>query len=600
MKRVLQILISYLLFAFCACMAFRLFAGTLPPLIAKTETLYRIYSGLELFCRILPALSVTGFVIGYALSFGRNPDGSARRFSQAMFRRYRSVVVTSLVLSFVLTAAAEIGTPILSARQKQLERMPLLVQEYVRVGRQVERSGRGALAYRYAQLALKIDPSSPDALSLFRDTEIASREAHNAVRKTVPTAASEPVSEEGYTVRELRARAEKAYAEKKYFDAHYWAQSAVSITTRRDTNYAEVQRIAADAWNALSAADLPAVTDAQKNYARKLSGYTALIEGDNLKAYYIFRTLSLASRENANDPDIVRYLAIAHARLDAEYFFIDEIIDAKEFETASDVYFSLKKDDGATSIVYIKGITPVKGSGGIVQYLRALSIFSIDANGAYTDSVYVPYAKMRQVSSADFDSDTKRLLGVPDGAHFVPYVLLRSIDRDTEGVTEGPLYRYASSDKKGGSDRIVLPLSYEDLLLLTEVSRGAEYMNMISLFRFVGKGARFGYADEVFAQVLLNRILYPLFMLILFIWFAAFAWNYRIGETSLFKMSWIFAFPFFSVLAYILYRALMWLFKIINYVFIGIAGTYCLPLGALVYAVILMIVSLVFLSRSEG
>jgi len=90
------------------------------------------------------------------------------------------------------------------------------------------------------------------------------------------------------------------------------------------------------------------------------------------------------------------------------------------------------------------------------------------------------------------------------------------------------------------------------------------------------------------------------FMLILFIWFAAFAWNYRIGETSLFKMSWILAFPFFSVLAHILYRALMWLFKIINYVFIGIAGTYCLPLGALVYAVILMIVSLVFLARSDG
>ena len=599
MKRVLQILIGYLFFCFCACMAFRFFSP-LPSLIAKTETLYRLYSGLELFCRILPAFSVTGFVIGYAVSFGRNPDGSARRFSRSMFRRYRSVVVTSLVLSLVLTAASEIGTPVLSAKQKQLERMPLIVQDYVRIGRQLEQSGRGALAYRYAELALKIDPASSEVLSLLRDTEIASREAHSAVRTALPKTASEPVSEEGYTVRELRSRAEKAYAEKKYFDAHYWAQSAVSITTPRDTNYAEVQRIAADAWNALFAADLPATTDAQKTYARKLSGYTALAEGDNLKAYYIFRTLSLASRENANDPDIVRYLAIAHARLDAEYFFIDEIIDAKEFETAGDVRFSIKKDDGTTSIVYIKGITPVKGSGGVVQYLRALSIFSIDADGAYTDSVYVPYAKMRQASSADFDADTKRSLGVPDGAYFVPYVLLRSVDRDTEGVTEGPLYRYAASDKKGGSDRIVLPLSYEDLLLLIEVSRGAEYMNMISLFRFVGKGARFGYADEVFAQVLLNRILYPLFMLILFIWFAAFAWNYRIGETVLFKMSWIFVFPFFSVLAHILYRALMWLFKIINYVFIGIAGTYCLPLGALVYAVILLIVSLVFLARNEG
>ena len=600
MKRVLQILIGYLLFAFCACMVFRLFAGTLPPLIAKTATLYRFYGGLALFCRILPALSVTGFVIGYAVSFGRNPDGSDRRFSQAMFRRYRSVVVTSLALSLVLTAASEIGTPILSVKQKQLERMPLLVQEYVRVGRQVEKSGKGELAYRYAELALKIDPSSPDALTLSRDTEIASREAHNTVRTAVPKTASEPVSEEGYTVRELRARAEKAYAEKKYFDAHYWAQSAVSITTRRDTNYAELQRIAADAWNALFSADLPATTDAQKIYARKLSGYAALVEGDNLKAYYIFRTLSLASRENANDPDIVRYLAIAHARLDTEYFFIDEIIDAKEFETADDVYFSLKKEDGETTIVYIKGITPVKGSGGVVQYLRSLSIFSLDANGTYTGSIYVPYAKMRQVLSADFDADTKRALGIPDGAHFVPYILLRSVDRDTEGVTEGPLYRYAFPDKKGGNDQIVLPLSYENFLLLAEVSRGAEYMNMISLLRFVGNAERFGYSDEVFGQVLLNRILYPLFMLIVFIWFASFAWNYRIGETVLFKTSWIFAFPFFSLLAHVLYGALQWLFKIINYVFIGIAGTYCLPLGSLVYAVILLIVSLVFLARSEG
>ena len=600
MKRVLQILIGYLLFCFCVCMAFRFFTGTLPPLIAKEQTLYRLYSGLELFCRILPALSVTGFVIGYAVSFGRNPSGSERRFSQAMFRRYRGVVVTSLVLSLVLTAASEIGTPILSAKQKQLERMPFLVQEYVRVGRQVEQAGRGALAYRYAELALKIDPASPEALALSRDTEIASREAHDAAHPAPPQTAGRPVSEEGYTVRELRALAEKAYAEKKYFDAHYWAQSAVSITTPRDTNYTELQRIAADAWNALSSSDLPAATDEQKIYARKLSGYAALAEGDNLKAYYIFRTLSLESRENANDPDVARYLAIAHARLDAEYFFIDEIIDAKEFETAGDVHFSLKKDDGSTSIVYIEGITPVKGSGGIVQYLRALSVFSIDADGTYTGSLYVPYAKMRQVSSADFDAETKRSLGIPASSRFVPYILLRSVDRDTEGVTVEPRYRSAASDKKDGGDQIVLPLSYGDFLLLTEVSRGAEYMNMISLFRFVGNGRRFGYSDEVFGQVLLNRILYPLFMLILFIWFAAFAWNYRIGETILFKTSWIFAFPFFSVLAHVLYGVLQWLFKIINYVFIGIAGAYCLPLGAGVYAVILIIVSLVFLARSEG
>jgi hypothetical protein len=601
MKRVLQILFGYIIFCFCVCIAAGFFAGSVPELLEKSVKTYRLYKGLKFFCNILPAVVITGFVIGYAVSFGRNPDGSVLRFSPAMFKRYRHVMIIGLACSLMLTGAAEIGTPLLGSRQLRLEQMPKLLHEYVRIGTKMYDTGRAELAFRYAQLAVKIDPKSAQAQQLLSKSEMELKTTQKKKQTDPVSGSSDGISEEGYSVRELRKLAADAYKKGNWFDAHYYAETGIAIASPRNTNIELLKQTAAAAWNNLSQAEEPAETEKERIYKRKLKGYKFFMEGDNLKAYYVFRTLSLQSHMLSIDPDVVRYLGLSTSRLNKENFFIDETFNMQEFETSNNVYFSIKHADGSTDIVYIKGITPMQSSDGMIQYLRGLTFFSLDEKGSFKSSMYVQYAKMLEVPVSDFDSETRSMHGIDEPAGYVPYILLRSVDRDTEGIVNEPAYRYASGTEENESNHLVLPVPYDDFQLLQGVSKGAELMNMVSLFQFVGKTVSYGYSEEVFGQVLLNRTLYPLFILIIFIGFASFAWNYRIGEKLMFKTGWILSFPLFSFFSYFLFMMLQWLYKLLNYVFLGAAGRQnALLLGSCVYIAILIIVSLVFLARNSA
>ncbi|MCK9169297.1 MAG: hypothetical protein M0P01_02665 [Treponema sp.] len=601
MKRVLQILFGYIVFCFCVCLAVGFFSGTLPELLAKSVYTYRLYAGLRFFCRILPAVTITGVIIGFAVSYGRHPEGSVMRFSSAMLGRYRYVIITGIICSFILTCTEEIGTPVLVSKQLQLVQMPKLAREYVRIGTKEFISGNSDLAFQYAKRAAKFDPKSDSVQQLLNKTEIAIKTSRQNRLETVVPEISQGVSEEGYTVSQLRKLAEKSFSAGNWFDAHYYAETGISVASPKDTNIELLRRIAAAAWNELSRAEKIPETEAERVYKLKLDGYKLLMAGDNMKAYYVFKKLSMQSRALSIDPDIVRYLKLANVRLAAESFFIDETFNLQEFETADNIYFKIQHADGSTDIVYIKGITSIKGTDSMVQYLRGFSVVSLDKNGINIRRMYVPYAKLLAVPVSDFDDDTRTLLGIDKKTEYVPYILLRSIDRSTEGIVSEPLYWYESNTAEIEKDQLILPVSYTDFELLVEASKGAEFMSIPALIQFVGKTVQYGYSEEVFGQVMLNRILYPLFIFIIIVCSAIFAWNYRISEKLMFKTVWVSAFPLLSILLYILFTGLLWLYKLFNYVFLGTAGRkYALLAACGVYAAILIISSIMFLSRNAA
>ena len=57
-------------------------------------------------------------------------------------------------------------------------------------------------------------------------------------------------------------------------------------------------------------------------FSIKRKGYSALIRGDSLIAYYIFLDLW---NKNPYDPDISRYYTLSKEALLNQYFFLDEI-----------------------------------------------------------------------------------------------------------------------------------------------------------------------------------------------------------------------------------------------------------------------------------
>lgn len=606
MKKLIPILCIYTFLCAVACVIFGYFTGDVPALVSGYEFRYRLYNGFLLFFNVIPAVLFTGITIGCAVSFGRSPGGSETRFSHAMFKRYRSTLIVSLVCVLILTLASELAKPIIGTHQHQLSQMPGMLADYIRISDDLTAQGQYQLARQYARRALDLDADSKEADNLLQRIDIAA--AANVRmpehRNPVPPRSGAMTSTTTDSVYELLKRAENAAEKGDWFSAHYFAEAGIAISDARDINRDALLELSARAWNILSDPHDSVATEDQLIFAKKLEGYSSLMSGDNIHAYYVFHSLSQTSHELSLDPDVVRYLEIAEERLMNECFFIDEQSFIRNFETATDVYFALKPKtaNGNTQIVYIKGITDVPHSGGIVQYLRSFSIFTIDSNGNYINGLYVPYAKLVEADVSDYDAGMRKMFGIANDAKFVPELLLRSVDRNDENIFMSPVYHTKNSPQtEAAFDHLFLPISFEDYLLVTDASQGADYMTLRSLYTFAQKATEFGYSREVYSQVMVDRLFYPIFLLALFMFMAAFAWNNRIDEHQLFKFKWIFTFPLFTALFYFVYSFMLWIFKLQNYAIMAVAGTnIAIFASAVFYLLLFAVASVSFLSRNDS
>ena len=184
---------------------------------------------------------------------------------------------------------------------------------------------------------------------------------------------------------------------------------------------------------------------------------------------------------------------------------------------------------------------------------------------------------------------------------YVPYVMLKSIGRDFAEQQSSPLYTYSDGTTSDMPEFMILPLEFEKFTLLEMTNEEPKNLPIMKLYKLVSVVDDYGYSQSVYAQTLLNRLLYPLFMLIVFVALASFAWNNKIGSKQYFKFSWVAGFPFFILASGFLYNVVMYLFKIMNYVMVSFAGGITsLIIAIVVYVVVLIVVSLYFLARKDN
>ena len=123
-------------------------------------------------------------------------------------------------------------------------------------------------------------------------------------------------------------------------------------------------------------------------------------------------------------------------------------------------------------------------------------------------------------------------------------------------------------------------------------------ITMVTLFKLVSQAATFGFSTELYGQNLLNRLLYPIFLLFLLVCTASFGWNNRIGESQYFKFSWVFSFPFMIAGFIFFLQMVLFLFRLLNYVLLGLVGaTGAIFLGMFIYIIALVIASVYFIGR---
>lgn len=607
MKKIFGLLSIFLGLSLVICMIFAAFADFSAELPKNSVNALKILTGFEYFINYLPAIMMTGFVVSCSVYFGQNSEGSTSRFSAAMFARFKTIMVAVIVIAFVLTLGAEVFGVLIGQQKNRIVNRPKLVSEYIKVGRTLYEKGYYERAMGYADAALKLSPKSEEASRLLDDAEVASnqkRDSNIRIKLYESVENAEKVDHvvidpnQIAEVYEYYLKAQDYFDKKEWFNAHYYAYVGMNLASPKDPNLEELRRIATAAWNNLSEYHNLAKTDEQLAFGKKYEGYLALLEKDDLRAYYIFNELYNSSREFQSDPDVIFYRAIAENRINEKCFFIDETLELESFEDANDIYFAYKYLDGSQDIIYFKGVTTVQGTGKSIQYLRGLFISSVDKDGNLFRTMSVPYAKVLPVSVETFSPTTRLLMGLDDKVRFVPYIMLRSVERDGPAGEYLPEYTYYQEMEETYPEHLMFSIPYDDFIMLENSMRNPSIIPLYTLFMLLSRTVKYGFSADVFGAVCLNRIFYPFWMIIIFIMLATFAWNNRTNVDQYFKFWWVFVFPVFMLIADVFYKASMFVFKLMNYAILASTGITGAMLGAFaVYSVALVVCSLFFLGR---
>lgn len=584
------------------------FMSEVPATVPQTSAfVYKLMNGLQNFGRYIPGVAITGFTVSCSVHFGRNSEGSTERFSKAMLERFKTVMIVSIIMAFFLTFCSEVLVLLTGNKKSSIINRPKIVTEYINVGNRLFDNGYYERAMNYAEAALKLSPNEKHALNLRDRADV---EINRARTSNIRFKLYESVEEAEKVdhvvidaaqineVYQLYLKANEAFTKKEWFNAHYYSELGIKLATPKDPNLEELKKISTAAWNNLTEYHDLAKTQGQLTFEKKYQGYLALVQKDDLKAYYIFRELYQSSREMQSDPDVVFYLQIAENRINERCFFIDETFELKSFESANDVYFAYEYADGSRDVIYFKGMTTVASTGNSIQYLRALTIVSVARNGEVFRTMTVPYAKVLPVSVKTLTPTTKALMGIDDSIDCVPYIMLKSVGRDSPELHNEPLYTYQNGETANTPEYLLLSIPYDDFLLLEKSTSTPESMQLASLFKLVHMAAKYGFCTEVYGQALVNRIFYPLWILIMFILLAGFGWNNRINPTQFFKFSWALAFIPFILISMLYNKMMMFLFRLVNYVLLGGFGLSGGMVAALVLYIILFICSaIIFVSH---
>lgn len=607
MKKILIILFSFLGAGFLGCLIYGFCRTPDVELLSTAVGSYKFMTGIQAFTKILPAMVFSGFVLASSIQFGQNSEGSFTRFSQAMFKRFKAVMIISLICTFILSLSTEALSLVVVRRKTALSNQPKLIREYISVGNNFLFHGKPEAAAAYAAEALSLDKNNQEAAFLKNQADIkmnmqetkSVRILHKTNLDELFQDSSSNIDTENLNqVYGLYLKAKSCWANEEYFSSHYYAECALKISSGKDPNVQELKELSAASWNKLSELHELARSQDQELFMEKFDGYKALMEEDYLKAYYILKTIQIEHPELKNDSDLYFYESIAEQKVNERTFFSDETWNLKSFETANDIYFTLKYEDGWQDVIYFKGMTEVKTTGGMVQYLRDLAIQSVDPEGNLHSSMRTPYAKVLAVSIKDINPLTKENLGIAQDVNYVPYILLKSIDRVNDENIIRPEYIFSDPSDGPGPDYTMLPMEFSDFQMMEDATLNPETIPISSLFRVINKASDYGYSEEVYSQVLLNRLLYPLFILFIFLLLAIFAWNNRLDANQYFKATWIAVFPVFAVCCHFFNQLISFLFKLANFGLLGIGGpSVAILTGVGIYLVLIFGASLIFLSR---
>jgi len=483
-------------------MGFRFFLPAAPVPLAIFSSSWKLIEGFLEYIAYFPALALTALVIPFG--FKIYPIEENKRFSPDFLKSLNGSIFTAIIATVIYGLLFSIALPIARNYEANIVFRSQLYNLARARAEEYSRDEKWVEASQFIDICERIWPEGPQVAKLKFETDIEIEKGRFA---TVPENASAPAgAPEPVDATEAMTLAETAFAERRYFDAHWLATLSARLAGAGTLDEARATRLAGMAWTEVnSLAPNAEESVAFRNYRLKREGYEALVGGEWIRAYYIFLELLGLTPD---DPDAARYFAVSENGLKNIAFFSDEV--SLNLET------TLR---GTAGVV----ISSPLDYGRVVLRVNSLSVFTdvaygieseimaFDINGHPLWSMEVPYTKILPLTL-----DSGQSLSI----------LLRALDRAGKTDPKEPKITVFGQSFPTNSE-IVLPISWDTFLLLSNLHRGLSALSPLELRAAAVNLAACGYLPEVFEAELLQRFVKPLFLLPLGILAVALGWRYR-------------------------------------------------------------------------
>jgi hypothetical protein len=506
----LWIFVVYMLASCALIMIFRFaFPGSPAPVLIFSRNWRLLHGALELF-NLFPALVFSSLVLPFGIvSFEEDYPS----FSQIFFKRLISSVLIAIFAAVLYGAIFFFAYPMLKNYEGNLKykgEMYHLAKENARLKC---KTGEWVEASQFLAVCDQVWENSPELsevrteieMNLFKEylADLEGREkARASLAREWRGAEVKPLSGNNQPLDAVSALAmcNTAFAERRYFDAHWLAVLAGRLALDGSPEAASAARLAAAAWNQIES-QTPSERENHMHslYQLKLSGYQEMNNSDWIAAYYIFLELL---ESTPDDPDAKKFLAACENGLKDYTFFIDEMhVTIGEILTGA--LFSLPTQSGRAVMRFNNLSTSADFAYGMGLEYMEFDVFS----RPYI-SIRAPYAK---------------LLPVTVGGKDKIMVITHTLDRYNKDISWES--EWLLGNKK--ISVIMLDTSFEDFLLLSTVRRGLSTLQVDELFTASKKLGSLGYVSQIFEAEILNRISSTVFFLPMAIFVIVIGWRYR-------------------------------------------------------------------------
>ena len=497
----LAIFFIYLLASGLAIFGFRfIYPGEAAPL-GNLAVSWRLARFLLNYFQLFPALALSALVIPFG--FKVRAQEKLNPFSPQFLDSLKMSIISAITGAVLYAVLYFLVLPLIQDYEANLRYQGQLYRQSREQAQEHAARGEWNEAAHFANICVSIWPDDPGFLRLKTEIDIHTEEERFSqwVGSGLKAEASESSSPLDAT--EALALAEKALLEGRYFDAHWLATLGGRISAKGSVEESTAARLAGMAWSGVnSMAPNENETRAYAVFRLKRSGHEALITGEWIRAYYIFRELLEMSPD---DPDAIRYLSLSESELQNAAFFIDEM-EMNAGRTLGNAVFSFPQ--GLARIVMRISSLSVSAD---TAYGMGLEIMASDRDGNLMWTINAPYAKILPLT---LDSG-------PATA-----VLMHALDRRDKNISWEGEIEGVGQDSASGT-QIALPVTWDNFLLLSKIHRGFSSLSPAELFRAAANLESSGYKPEVFQAELIQRFADTLLILPLGFLAIVIGWRYR-------------------------------------------------------------------------